>query len=613
MSFETQYQRKAKRPSQQPIVRKKKLASNGADYRTTQATLDNLVNNLGIVKVNKSNIRNSIGRASHSPKDFVENWLDSPSSSVDTATDYRRLEYYNLIDECIEQVTELSTAVKYVTSNILGNTSTSANNTSFNISTNDENVTKLLNEMITASNFKSFESSYISDLITYGSIFLQLYIPLPIIIKGSFKLTDLRIKYFHPSKVSIDSINSVVSTEDSLAGCGVIAVNPEIPISLLLDDQALTNRGFQRSKSAEKQLVDFLNQKLTYNKSMTQISTQYDKSIDNASFKYSLRSYDITHIYLASSKTHPYGDSYLASSLNLADQLATLTALLAVGRHSRIEKTIVSIKTNTDDPVEASNQIQDIKASLDAVNEEGYNQKKAPTVTEKIFVPKDLVEFEQVGSSVDISNIDDVEFNKKRLIETLVLPKGIFHDDDGNGWFQKGLDQQSRFFFNMIKPYKAMYHQGIYQLLSKALVISGYDPKKLELEITSSVIGNLSESELEIYENSFDNISTMVGEIMDAEESDRDALERKYKDLDKEPPAEEVMTKKQRMLELALISGIPQTFIDILEGKVKTPKKVLKAVSEKGGLIKNNKKVLISEAKKTIILQSGIIESRVDG
>ena len=161
-----------------------------------------------------------------------------------------------------------------------------------------------------------------------------------------------------------------------------------------------------------------------------------------------LPSWEMIHYRIATSRKDikPYGEILLESVRSTFKRLLIVEALLALTRASRVERLIVKIPTNTDNPDVmltklirwkslAKNIVLGSSSKLTA-------EKKNIAFTDMLFIPKgrdaqSSFEIDTLKPAVDLGDIADVEYFQDKVTNGLTLPRGYLKSDDAYMGYRK--------------------------------------------------------------------------------------------------------------------------------------------------------------------------------
>ena len=174
----------------------------------------------------------------------------------------------------------------------------------------------------------------------------------------------------------------------------------------------------------------------------------------------------------------PYGRSLLEAMRTAFDQLATIEALLALSRASRVERLIIKIPTNQTNPSAALAKLNQIKSSWKNIifndNKSGKkSHARTPSLQDTMFFPSDegfSIERLPTGSGVELSSTEDVEFFRDNVLMMSGLPKGYLLADESTDRYH-ALTAQDLKFARQLIPYQDAYATGMTKL---CMVLAGY-------------------------------------------------------------------------------------------------------------------------------------------
>lgn len=174
----------------------------------------------------------------------------------------------------------------------------------------------------------------------------------------------------------------------------------------------------------------------------------------------------------------PYGRSLLEAMRTSFDQLATIEALLALSRVSRVERLIIKVPVESTNPTAAMAKLNQIQSSwkntiFSSKNQGKNTHAKTPSLQDIMFFPSDenySIDRLPSGSGVEISNTDDVEFFRDNVLMMTGLPKGYLLADESTDRYH-ALTAQDLKFARQLIPYQDAYATGMTKL---CMVLAGY-------------------------------------------------------------------------------------------------------------------------------------------
>jgi len=158
--------------------------------------------------------------------------------------------------------------------------------------------------------------------------------------------------------------------------------------------------------------------------------------------------WDMIHArnYTVRDDIRPYGESLIETVRSVFKRLLILEALLALTRSSKVERLVVGIPTNVDNPDTMITKLvryrQLVKSIILGGGVNPTSEKKNIGLTEVFYVPKGKTtetsfDVQRLASSIDISSIEDVEYNQDKVINGLSLPRGYLKSDDAYAGYRK--------------------------------------------------------------------------------------------------------------------------------------------------------------------------------
>ena len=145
--------------------------------------------------------------------------------------------------------------------------------------------------------------------------------------------------------------------------------------------------------------------------------------------------HEFTHLSLSDVDWAPYGRSILEPMRLVSDQLMTIEALLALTRANRVERLVLRVPTATADPTSAFAKLQHIRSALKGTlfseNNKQKSYGKVPAFTDVLLYPSDNgFDIDRLSSGLEISDIDDVEYFRDKVLLGSGLEKGYFLADE---------------------------------------------------------------------------------------------------------------------------------------------------------------------------------------
>lgn len=214
----------------------------------------------------------------------------------------------------------------------------------------------------------------------------------------------------------------------------------------------------------------------------------------------------------------PYGRSLLEAMRTSFDQLATIEALLALSRVSRVERLIIRVPVEATNPTAAMSKLNQIQSSwkntiFSSKNQGKKSHAKTPALNDIMFFPSGddySIDRLQSGSGVEISSTDDVEHFRDNLLMMTGLPKGYLLADQSTDRYH-ALTAQDLKFARQLIPYQDAYATGMTKL---CMVLAGYLGADLEnIKVTVKIKRPIQMSDQLLQNN--EAISRAAGEMID--------------------------------------------------------------------------------------------------
>jgi hypothetical protein len=199
-----------------------------------------------------------------------------------------------------------------------------------------------------------------------------------------------------------------------------------------------------------------------------------------------LAPWEVTHFRLQSSKTefYPYGRPLLINSLSPFRQLKASKNLMAMARASKFPKDVYKITVDKN-----MTQAETWQAINEAKNEfmnlsylEGAREDWA--VGGAIWVPKDVVEYDQMQNKMVLGDIADIEMLRDDEIIATAIPRGYLINE-GTGWGASGqaLLQQYKPFARAVLQVQTAIIRELIQMVKIQLIVSEEFDEDEEFEI----------------------------------------------------------------------------------------------------------------------------------
>ena len=162
----------------------------------------------------------------------------------------------------------------------------------------------------------------------------------------------------------------------------------------------------------------------------------------------------------------PYGESLLEIVRSSYKRLLIIEALLALTRSSRVERIIMKVPTNTDNPdlmITKLIRYKNIAKNLIFGSGSQMTTDRKPIgFTDILYMPKgkdkqSSWEMDRLqGNSVDLGTIDDVEYFQDKITNGLNLPRGYLKADDAYMGYRKLALQDLRLSRTINSVFRAM-------------------------------------------------------------------------------------------------------------------------------------------------------------
>lgn len=170
----------------------------------------------------------------------------------------------------------------------------------------------------------------------------------------------------------------------------------------------------------------------------------------------------------------PWGRSQFINVLPGFRQLMSAEGLMEVARASSFPRDFYAVETEPGSTsTEKWEALEEFSEQLD--NAGLYDgSKEIPSIGSRLIVPKDLVEYQQLDTNLDLDKIADVEYLRDNLIIGLFIPKGYLIVDQG-GWGVSGqsLLQQFKPFGRKVFSHQSDYLAGLTEKIKLHFAITG--------------------------------------------------------------------------------------------------------------------------------------------
>lgn len=217
----------------------------------------------------------------------------------------------------------------------------------------------------------------------------------------------------------------------------------------------------------------------------------------------------------------PWGRSQFINVLPGFRQLMSAEGLMEVARASSFPRDFYAVETEPGSTsTEKWEALEEFSEQLD--NAGLYDgSKEIPSIGSRLIVPKDLVDYQQLDTNLDLDKIADVEYLRDNLVIGLFIPKGYLIIDQG-GWGVSGqsLLQQFKPFGRKVFSHQSDYLAGLTEKIKLHFAITGqfegWDTP-FELLMDFPVVEESSErtqhkaEELTLAKDTIDSIKDVLG------------------------------------------------------------------------------------------------------
>lgn len=267
----------------------------------------------------------------------------------------------------------------------------------------------------------------------------------------------------------------------------------------------------------------------------------------------------------------PYGRSLLEGMRTSFDQLATIEALLALSRVSRVERLVVKVPVRSDNPTAAMSKLNQLQSAwknsiFSSKNQGKKTHAKTPALQDILFFPSDegySIDRMASGSGVEISNTDDVELFRDNVLMMTGLPKGYLLADESTDRYH-ALTAQDLKFARQLIPYQDAYATGMTKL---CMVLAGYLGADLEkLKVTVKIKRPIQMSDQLLQNN--EAISRAAGEMIDNYKRANTVMDDEGNEVVPKLPED---TYSKLLAELGMSDAIIRIFTDTPKDDPKLP------------------------------------------
>ena len=195
----------------------------------------------------------------------------------------------------------------------------------------------------------------------------------------------------------------------------------------------------------------------------------------------------MTHISLHDDEYEPYGKSAIEVMRASGSHYVVMLTLLSQSREAKVERLIIRVPTNEQEPTAAAQRLNMIKEvwknSIFGAGGSKRSSEVGSAFTDIILIPSDEgYNIERMPSSTDITTIDDVEFVRQNLQNLSKLPRSQFVNDEMTDR-GSALQTQDLKFARVILPYQDMFVRGMTRVFMLIAANMGFNLEKIDISV----------------------------------------------------------------------------------------------------------------------------------
>ena len=217
--------------------------------------------------------------------------------------------------------------------------------------------------------------------------------------------------------------------------------------------------------------------------------------------------WEFVHMKIPDASFDPYGRSILEPMRAPFQQILINESLLALSRASKVERIVIRVPTTTKNPTSAFSSLMNarsiLKNAIFGTSGSGKAKARVSGLTDILWLPSGQeYDIDKLQSSIDVTNIEDVEFFRDKFLTGTRLPKSFLLADDTDRLTEGVLSAQDLKFARALMPVQFGYTEGLTKLITMVLIVEGFDIEKISVEVSmrkpqavmNSIIKNASES-----------------------------------------------------------------------------------------------------------------------
>lgn len=248
-------------------------------------------------------------------------------------------------------------------------------------------------------------------------------------------------------------------------------------------------------------------------------------------FKYqqkTLYPWEVIHFRMLTSDKNfiPYGKSCLERMRSSYKQLLINESLLALSRASKIERLVVKVPVGGTTPESIFARLMESRTLFkNAIFGEGTKGRPGKTkphptaLTEVLFLPASVkgdasYEIDRIGSTIDITSTDDVDYFRNKLLIATRIPRPYFDSEEHYQAYRKLVLQDLKFARFIAKIQKS-FAAGCVTYSKIYIGLHGKWENNLEVKVKYRLAAPMANEELNNIRDAIDTASTMLQTVMD--------------------------------------------------------------------------------------------------
>lgn len=291
----------------------------------------------------------------------------------------------------------------------------------------------------------------------------------------------------------------------------------------MVDMRGALNSLANRYKSLHSLLSNYDNKDFDYSKMYQSYLFGYKMSEEMV-----LPPWAVSHFRLFSSKSEffPYGRSLFINAISPFRQLLASKNLMVMARACKFPKEVFKVKTDENmsamDVWNAVNEVRQMYAQLPATN----GNKAVDGISDQIWLPNELLEFDLKESNVDLESIADIELLDREVVNAVRVPLGYIYPDNG-GFGQSGqtLLQQFKPFARMVYQVQSAILEELTQIIKVHFLITGeFEGEDTEFELSMNFpVTEDFEDKMSLQSKSIDFSKDLIDTMKEVMGFDRDS------------------------------------------------------------------------------------------